>query len=67
VGPKTLTALLFFDTIDVLRAVLLLRVFAYANLCRANPDLHRFFFGWVERVRHLEAFCMKLDKKRTAI
>lgn len=65
VGPKTMTALMFFDTLDVLRAVLLLRVFAYANLCRENPDLQRFFFGWVGRVRHLEAFCMELDKQRT--
>jgi len=65
-GPKTRTALLFFDPMDTLRTVLLVRVFAYAALCRANPDLHRFFFGWVERVRHLEAFCMDLDKKRVA-
>jgi len=66
VGPKTRTALAFFDTMDTLRAVLLVRVFAYAALCRKNRDLHRFFFGWVERVRHLESFCMDLDKKRMA-
>ena len=66
VGPKTRTALMFFDTMDTLRAILLGRVFAYAKLCRENQDLHRFFFGWVERVRHLEALCMALDKKRIA-
>ena len=66
VGPKTRTALMFFDTMDTLRAFLLVRVFVYAQLCRENPDLHRFFFGWVERVRQLEAFCMDLDKKRAA-
>jgi lysozyme family protein len=64
VGPKTRTALMFFDPMEVLRAVLLVRVFAYADLCRKNPDLHRFLFGWVERVRHLEAFCMDLEQKR---
>lgn len=66
VGPKTRTALMFFDPMEVLRAVLLLRVFVYADLCRRNPDLTRFFFGWVERVRHLEAFCMDLEKRRPA-
>lgn len=66
VGPKTRTALMFFDPMDVLRAVLLIRVFVYADLCRKNPDLHRFFYGWVERVRHLESFCMDLEKKRAA-
>jgi len=64
VGTKTRTALMFFDVMDILRAFLLARVFVYAKLCRENQDLHRFFFGWVERVRHLEAFCMDLDKKR---
>jgi len=63
VGPKTRTALAFFDTMDTLRAVLLVRVFAYAALCRKNRELRRFFFGWVERVRHLELFCMDLEKK----
>jgi lysozyme family protein len=67
VGPKTRTALMFFDVMDILRAFLLARVFVYAKLCRNNAGLTRFFFGWVERVRHLEAFCMQLDKKRTAI
>jgi hypothetical protein len=61
------SALMFFVVMDILRAFLLARVFVYAKLCRNNAGLTRFFFGWVERVRHLEAFCMQLDKKRTAI
>jgi hypothetical protein len=54
---------------EVVRALLLARVFLYADLCRDNADLKRFFFGWVERVRHLENFCMDLattQKKRMA-
>jgi lysozyme family protein len=64
VGVKTRTALMFFDSMDILRAFLLGRIFVYAKLCRENQDLHRFFFGWVERVRHLESFCLDLDQKR---
>lgn len=67
VGPKTRTALMFFDPMEVLRTVLLIRVFVYADLCRQNHDLHRFFYGWVERVRHLEAFCMDLEKRRATV
>ena len=67
VGTKTRTALMFFDVMDILRAFLLARVFVYAKLCRENQDLHRFFYGWVERVRHLEALCIALDKKRTPL
>lgn len=61
VGPKTRVAMAFFDTMDTLRAFLLMRVIAYANLCRKNPDLKRFFFGWVQRVQHLQEFCCQLE------
>jgi lysozyme family protein len=63
VGTNTRTALMFFDSMDILRAFLLGRIFVYAKLCRENQDLHRFFYGWVERVRHLESFCMDLARK----
>jgi len=64
VGPKTRTAMMFFDSMDILRAVLLDRVFVYATLCRENPDLKRFFYGWVHRVRHLDEFCAELASER---
>ena len=62
VGNKTRAAMLFFDPMDTLRTVLLTRVFAYADLCRKNPDLKRFFFGWVMRVQHLQEFCGELER-----
>jgi lysozyme family protein len=61
VGLKTRTAVKFFDVMEILHAMLLARVFMYAQLCRRNQNLHHFFFGWVERIRHLYAFCVEIS------
>jgi len=62
-GPVTLDRVRHTDPGILIHTYLLTRVFEYAWLCRQNPILKRFFFGWIDRVQALARFAVDLERQ----
>lgn len=61
-GPVTRAAVARINKRGLIVSYLLCRVFVYADLCQANKELRRFFFGWINRVQALARFADQLAK-----